>query len=416
VDALIEKTELKVALVHEWFESYAGSERVLEQLLVLFPQADIYSLVDFMPPEQRALLGGRTVHTSFIQNLPFARRRFRNYLGLMPIAIEQFSMEPYDLVISSSHAVAKGVITGPNQVHISYVHSPMRYAWDMQAQYLGQGSTHKGLKGLYARWLLHRLRMWDVRTAPGVDVFVANSNHIAQRIRKVYRRGATVVHPPVDVDRFELADGPRDSYLIASRFVPYKRVDLVVEAFRAMPNCSLTVVGSGTEETKIRRLVHGAPNITLLPPQPQETLIKLIQQARAFVCAAEEDFGIGMVEAQACGTPLIAFGRGGACDILDGAGTESSTGMLFEKQNVESIIQAVRRFETIRERMTPARCRANALRFSRHRFLDRMLSVVEDTMPQMRRGPKDTRLESSLYAAELPAGETRMPVTLGAAE
>ena len=375
---------MRVALVHEWLESYAGSERVLEQLIALFPEADVYALVDFMSADERKMLGGRRVHTSFIQRLPFARRRFRHYLGLMPIAIEQLPMASYDLVISSSHAVAKGVITGPDQVHISYVHSPMRYAWDLQGQYLAQSGLERGLKGIYARWLLHRLRLWDVRTAHGVNVFVANSSYIARRIRKVYQRDALVVHPPVDIEKFALSTAPRAGYLVASRFVPYKRVDLVVEAFRAMPEYSLTVVGTGSEQQTIERLAAGAPNITLLPPQPQDKLISLIQGSKAFVFAAEEDFGIGLVEAQACGTPLIAYGRGGAKDITCVAPEEDRTGVLFEKQDAASIIEAVRSFEALPQQIDPARCRLNAVRFSRDVFLSRMRGIVDDAMREVR--------------------------------
>jgi len=373
---------MRVAIIHEWLDTYAGSERVLEQLIALFPQAHLYALVDFVAPEARGFLGGRSVTTSFIQRLPLARRRYRNYLGLMPIAIEQFSMAGYDLVISSSHAVAKGVITGPNQVHISYVHSPMRYAWDLQAQYLEQSRSGRGLAGLYARWLLHRLRMWDLRTANNVDVFVANSRYIALRIRKVYRRDAVVVHPPVDTARFTLGDGPRHSYLAVGRFVPYKRVDLIVEAFRQMPDLRLTVVGDGAERAKILRLAAGASNVTMLPPQPHDQLVSLLQGARAFVFAAEEDFGIGLVEAQACGTPVIAFGRGGVLDIIDSRRGSAPTGLLFKEQTADSIIAAVRQFEVTGAAMTPALCRANALRFSTARFHDGMRAVVDDAMSQ----------------------------------
>ncbi|MBV8526021.1 MAG: glycosyltransferase, partial [Acetobacteraceae bacterium] len=179
---------MKVAIIHEWLDKYAGSERVFEQLVALFPGADIYSLVDFRDPNEMEFLAGKTVRTSFIQKLPLARRHFRKYLALMPMAVEQFSLSNYDLIISSNHAVAKGVITGPDQLHVSYVHSPMRYAWDLQSQYLEEGGMGRGLRGLYARWLLHRLRLWDVRTANSVDVFVANSRYIARRIYKTYRR------------------------------------------------------------------------------------------------------------------------------------------------------------------------------------------------------------------------------------
>ena len=368
---------MKVALVHEWFDRYAGSERVLERLIALYPDADIYALVDFMDSGERAMLGGRTVHTSFIQKLPFARRHFRTYLGLMPVAIEQFSMADYDLVISSSHAVAKGVVTGPNQVHVSYVHSPMRYAWDLQLQYLRQSGLDHGLKGLYARWLLHKLRLWDVRTSNGVDLFVANSCYIAARIRKAYGRAAAVVHPPVDIERFALGTGPRGDYLVASRFVPYKRVDLVVEAFRAMPDRKLTVIGAGAEDDKIRRIAAGASNITLRPPVAQAELVRLLQGCRAFVFAAEEDFGIGLVEAQACGAPLIAFGRGGARDIVVEGPGAAATGVLFAAQSAASIIEAVERFEALPNMITPETCRANALRFSYAAFDRGMRAAVQ---------------------------------------
>ena len=187
---------MRVAIVHEWLEHYAGSERVLEQLLKCYPEADVFAVVDFMPPKERAFLAGRPVTTSFIQKLPFARSRFRNYLQLMPLAVEQFDLASYDLIISSNHAVAKGVLTGPKQVHVSYVHSPMRYAWDLQAQYLRESGVEKGPKSLYVRWLLHKMRVWDASSANGVDVFIANSSYIAKRIQKAYRREAIVVRRP----------------------------------------------------------------------------------------------------------------------------------------------------------------------------------------------------------------------------
>ncbi|NVN11477.1 glycosyltransferase, partial [Nguyenibacter vanlangensis] len=304
----------KVAIVHEWLDTVAGSERVVQQLLLLFPQAELFAVVDFLPPGERGMLQGRKVTTTFIQRLPFARKRFRNYIGLMPLAVEQLDLSGFDLVISSNHAVAKGVITGPDQLHISYVHSPLRYAWDMQAQYLRQTGLDRGPKGLFARWLLHRLRNWDVRSAAGVDVFVANSSYIQRRIRKVYRRDALVIYPPVDVARFQPKDGPRDSFVVVSRLVPYKRVDLVIQAFRLMPQHKLVVVGDGPEWDAVSALAQGAANIVLRGKLPREELLRQMQSARACVFAAEEDFGIATVEAQACGTPVIAFGRGGALD------------------------------------------------------------------------------------------------------
>ncbi|MDB5315489.1 MAG: glycosyltransferase family 4 protein [Rhodospirillales bacterium] len=371
---------MKVAIVHEWLESYAGSERVLEQLIACWPDADIFAVCDFLPESQRHFLGGRPVHTSFIQRLPFARKRFRWYLGLMPIAVEQFDLASYDLVVSSHHAVAKGVITGPNQAHVGYVHSPMRYAWDMQAQYLRQAGMERGLRSIYTRWLLHRLRIWDRSSAAGVDTLVGNSHYIAQRIRKVWRREAEVVHPPVDVAGFPFQAEKGGDFVVVSRFVPYKRVDLVVSAFRGMPQHRLLVVGDGPEATAIRAAAGDAPNISLLGALPQAELVGLMQKARAFVFAAEEDFGIAMVEAQACGTPVIAFGRGGACDIVRTPDMPRPTGLLFPEQSVASIQAAVTAFTALSPGISPEDCRHNAQRFDRRNFRTAMLRVAQEAL------------------------------------
>lgn len=369
---------LKIAIVHEWLEHYGGSERVLGQLLACYPQADVFTVVDFMAEDKRAFLGGRKVTTTFIQHLPFARRCFRQYLQLMPIAIEQLDLSGYDLVISSHHAVAKGVITGPDQLHISYVHSPMRYAWDMQAQYLRQSSLDRGFKSLYAKWILHRLRSWDRTSAAGVDIFLANSCYIARRIRKVYRRNAHVLHPPVAVDRFVPGDGERDGYLVASRFVPYKRIDLIVEAFAQMPNHRLTVVGDGSGYDLVARMAAQCKNIELRKPVSEPALVALMQRARAMVFVAEEDFGITMVEAQACGTPVIAYGAAGACDIISSDASAGSTGVLFHEQSVEAIIDAVRRFESLEPAISTELCRANAMRFSEDSFRSQFRALVAE--------------------------------------
>ncbi|MFT8896093.1 MAG: glycosyltransferase family 4 protein [Acetobacter sp.] len=376
---------LKVAIVHEWLEHYAGSERVVGELLAVFPQAQVFSIVDFLPKKERAFLGGRKVKTTFIQKLPFAKKHFRNYLGLMPLAVEQFDLSGFDLVFSSNHAVAKGIITGPDQYHISYVHSPMRYAWDMQAAYLRQSGLERGLKGLFVRWLLHRIRNWDVRSATGVDVFVANSRYIARRIRKVYRREADVIHPPVDTDAFNLPAAPADrgAYLVAGRQVPYKRVDLVVEAFRRMPQRKLLVVGDGPENEKIRAIAAGAPNVILKGKVPHAELLSMMQNARAFVFAAEEDFGITLVEAQACGTPVISFGRGGALDIVqDDMLSDTPTGLLFDEQTADAIVETVDRFETIRDKISAEGCRKNALRFSKAAFRSHITALTERVLTE----------------------------------
>ena len=299
----------RVAVVHEWLDTYAGSERVVREILTLYPDADLFAVVDFLNPEDRAKLFNKQAKTSFIQRLPFAAKKFRAYLPLMPVAVEQFDMSAYDLVISSSHAVAKGILTGPDQTHICYCHTPIRYAWDLQHQYLREAGISKGLKSLVARVMLHYIRLWDVRTATGVDQFVANSSYIARRIRKIYGRDAAIIHPPVDIEAFTLVTEKEDFYVTASRMVPYKRMDLIVEAFAQMPDKRLVVLGDGPEMPKLKALA--GPNVTLLGYQDDLVLRDHLQRARAFVFAAEEDFGILPVEALACGTPVIAYGRGG---------------------------------------------------------------------------------------------------------
>lgn len=375
-----ELLKMRIAIVHEWLDSYAGSERVVEQLLMCFPQAELFAIVDFMPESERQFLGGRTVRTSFIQRLPFARRAFRNYLGLMPLAVEQFDLTGYDLVLSSSHAVAKGVITGPDQLHISYVHSPIRYGWDLQHQYLRQANLTSGLKGLYARWLLSSLRRWDVRTANGVDIFVANSRYIARRIHKVYRRSAEVIHPPVAVDQFRYESSKGGTYLTVSRQVPYKRIDLIAAAFATMPDRQLVIVGDGPENARVKAAAKGAANISFRPAIPHDELVGLMQGARAFLMAAEEDFGITMVEAQACGTPVISFRRGGAADIVCDVGSAHPTGVLFASQTVESIVDAVNRFESLSPPIAPEDCRANAMRFTAAAFQTRFRDLVANAV------------------------------------
>lgn len=370
----------RVAIVHEWLDTYGGSERVLEQLLFCFPDADLFAVVDFMSDAVRGFLRGRTIRTSFIQRLPFAQRLFRQYLGLMPIAIQQFDLSGYDLVISSNHAVAKGVITGPDQVHVSYMHSPMRYVWDLQHQYLSQAGIERGLRGIYARWLFARLREWDVSTAHHVDHFVANSCYIARRIRKAYRREATIIHPPVDVERFMPRAEKEDFFLLACRFVPYKRAEIVIESFVRQPGRRLVVVGDGPERKRVRAAARGATNIEFVGAVPQHKLIDLMQRARAFVFAAEEDFGITLVEAQACGTPIIAYARGGAAEIVVQGAAEQSTGVLFDRQDPDAITAAVERFEALDLASNSSACRTNALRFSQARFRSQITAFVDSVL------------------------------------
>ena len=364
----------RVAVVHEWLLDYAGSERVLREILDALPQADLYALIDQPDEELRSAIPRRAKATSFLQSLPSPQRWLRYYVPLMPLAIEQFDLSGYDIVVSSSHAVAKGVITGPDQLHLSYVHTPMRYAWDLQHEYLRAAGLERGPGAWVARLVLHRLRQWDVRTANGVDVFLANSRHVARRIRKAYRREAEILYPPVDVSGFALREKKEDFYLTVSRLEAYKRVDLVVDAFGRMPDRRLKVIGDGPE---MRRLRSRTPaNVELLGRLPTAEVRDHMQRARAFVFAGIEDFGIVMAEAQAYGTPVIAFGRGGAAEIVRSGNFPQPTGVLFEEQTCASLIEAVRRFEQDPGGFAAARCRENAMRFERGRFRRRFEELV----------------------------------------
>jgi len=357
--------KVRVAVVHDWLTAYAGSEKVLEQILLLFPHAELFTLVDHLPASQRAFVNGRIIHTSFLQRIPLSAKLFRKLLWLFPLAIESFDLSSFDLILSSSHAVAKGVITGPDQLHICYCHSPIRYAWDCQHEYLRQAGLQSGLMSAYARSALHYLRMWDVRTASGVDHFIANSNFIARRIAKAYSRTSTVIHPPVEVDKFPLVHQKSDYYVTASRLVPYKRVDLIVQAFASLPDRRLLVIGDGPERRACQKLAGS--NVQLLGYQSDEQLRAIVGRARAFVFAAEEDFGISPVEAQACGTPVICYGRGGVLDSV----VDRTTGLYFPHQTSESIVNAIRRFEALKTSLDPFEIRAQAELFSPQEFQSR---------------------------------------------
>lgn len=369
----------KIAIVHDWLEVYAGAEKVLEQLLQLWPSADVFALVDFLPEKHRGFLQGREVQTSFIQRLPFARTKFRNYLPLMPLAIEQLDLARYDVIISSSYAVAKGVITSGNQLHISYVHSPIRYAWDLQHQYLRESGLAKGFKSFMARSILHYIRMWDVRTSASVDVMLANSRYIARRIEKCYGRAAEVVYPPVDTSAFAMQPDKQDYYVTASRMVPYKMIPIIAQAFAQMPDRKLVIVGDGPDMERVK--AAAGPNVQVLGHQPFDVLRQHMQNAKAFIFAAEEDFGITPVEAQACGTPVIAFGRGGSLETVIPVGERAHpTGLFFHEQTPQAIAAAVKRFECMADQISPEDCRDNAARFSVAGFHRAMRQTVEQSV------------------------------------
>lgn len=385
-----------VAVVHDFLYTHAGAERVLEQILHAYPDADVFALFDFLPEGQRRCVHGKPVTTTFLQRMPFARSRHRAYLPLMPLAIEQLDVGRYDLVLSSSYVAAKGVLTRPDQFHACYCHSPARFAWDLQNQYLAQSGLGAA-KSLLSRLLLHYFRMWDVRSSHGVDLFIANSDYVGRRIEKAYRRRSQTVHPPVDLERFVFApDGGGDNYVTTSRLVPYKRVDLLVEAFARMPDRRLTVVGEGP---LLPRLRASAPdNVRFAGAVAHDQLVRYLQGARAFVYAAEEDFGIAMVEAQACGTPVIAFARGGAGEIV----LPGVSGLLFDPQTPEALVHAVRRFERA---PAPDRraCRANAERFSIERFRRQLRETIEEAHAEFRRRLNPPPDPSDLPSVDLVA-------------
>jgi glycosyltransferase involved in cell wall biosynthesis len=371
----------QIAIVHDWLVTYAGAERVLEQMIACYPSADIFSVVDFLPDAQRGFLQGKKPRTTFIQQLPGARTRYRSYLPLMPLAIEQLDLSGYDLILSSSHAVAKGVLTSPDQLHLCMCYTPMRYAWDLQHQYLQASGLVRGPKSWAARWMLHKMRLWDVRTAHGVDQFIAISHYIARRIHKTYRRDSVVIYPPVDTDFFvppPASTAKGQFYLTASRMVPYKKIAAIVEAFRHLPHQQLIVIGDGPDMAQCQ--AAAGPNVQLLGHQSAAVLLDHLQRAKAFIFAAEEDFGIAPIEAQACGTPVIAYGKGAARETI-----RANTGLFFDEQSPQAIAAAVAQFESQATPASVADCRANALRFTTAQFRQNFVSWVQTQYDQFQR-------------------------------
>lgn len=392
--------ERTVAVVHDWCPAFRGGERVLAEVCAMHPGAQVFTLFDFLADEIKDRhFPGVAFHTSVANRLPMVRKYYRALFFACPFLIEQFDVTGYDAVISSSAAFARGVLTRPDQPHLCYVHSPVRYAWDEQFSYLAQGGLGYGPKGLLFRRMLYKLRMWDVRTAHGPDLMAANSNFVRARIRRIYGRDAKVIFPPVAVDDFTLAAEKDDYYVTASFLAPYKRTDLVIQAFNEMPERRLRVVGEGHQSAKLRRLA--GPNVTFTGYLQHAEYVQAVARARALVFAGCEDFGIALAEAQACGTPLIAFGRGGARDIVRPLGEHAApTGLLFERQTVAAIKDAVARFETNRQAISAAACSENAQRFAPARFRREMAEAFEETLAVHRRNPErppqegDARLRS----------------------
>lgn len=368
---------MKTALVHEWLVFYAGGERVFESFTNIWKDADVYALVDFLNDEQRRIiLKGKHARTTFIQKLPFAEKKFRSYLPLFPLAIESLNFSKYDVIISSSHAVTKGVRKKPNQLHISYCHSPMRYIWDEAETYFEAAKLNSGIKKVIATAILNYLRKWDLKTAQRPDFLIANSKYIAEKLKRIYNRESTVIYPPVDVDKFECVENKDDYYFVASRLVPYKRIDLIVEAFAQMPDKRLVIAGTGPELNKLKS--NFLVNVEFIGYQDENSLKELMQKAKAFVFTAEEDFGIVVVEAMACGTPVIALNKGGTAEtVIDG-----KTGILFDNQTVEDIKNAVRKFESIQETFNHKEISEYTKKFSRKIFEEKLKQYVDEKSEQ----------------------------------
>lgn len=361
---------MKVALVHEWLTVIGGSENVFKEIASLYPDADIFTLVAIDETVKKLGLQNHKVYTSFIQNLPFGKTKYRNYLPLFSYAIEQFDLSSYDLVISSSHAVAKGALTNSNQIHVCYCHSPIRYAWDLYHQYIKESGLSTGLKGFFAKYVLHRIRQWDFISANRVDYYISNSNYIGKRIKKIYGRDSVTIYPNVAVNDFELSTARDEYYFTCSRFVPYKKIDLIVKAFATMPDKQLYVIGDGPDFNKVKKIA--SPNVNLLGYQSFEVLKSYMAKAKAFVFAAEEDFGIIPVEAQASGTPVIAYGKGGSLEtVIDG-----KTGVFFYEQSIPAIVTAVKHFENNEDKFDNIEIAKHASSFTTTRFLEQFSSYV----------------------------------------
>ena len=376
--------EPRMAVAYDWLQAWRGGETVLAAILHLYPRADLFAVVDFLPDGLRPRLGGKRARTTFVQNLPGARRHFRWMLPLFPRAIESLDVSRYDIVISISHAVAKGVRTRKDQLHICYCNTPMRYAWDLRDQYLPADGIGAGWRGWLAHRALDRLREWDRRTSDRVTHFIANSAFVRERIARCYDREADVIHPPVDTRFFTpLPTGtPREGYyLAASHWVPYKRLDVIVKAFAALGDRRLVVAGGGPQASVARDA--GLPNVRYEGEVSRERMRDLMRGADGFVFAAEEDFGIVPVEAQACGTPVIAFGRGGARETVRPPEVARPTGVFFDEQTPASLADAVRRFEATR--FDAADCRAQAEHFAAEAFDSAIAAYVAQRWSAFRR-------------------------------
>lgn len=371
---------MKVAIVQEWLVTVGGSDKVVKAILDVFPDADIYTLVAKKEVCDELGIPWEKVHTSFIQKMPLGTKKHRAYLPLFPFAIEQFDLRGYDVVISSSHCVAKGILTKADQLHICYCHSPIRYCWDMYNEYLEESHLDKGFKSWLVRLMLHPIRQFDAIAGSRVDYYISNSDYVGQRIRKTYRRKATTIHPNIDISNFELCNDKKEYYLASSRLVAYKKIDTIIEAFNQMPDKKLVVIGGGPNLEAYRKLANA--NVTVMGYQPFDVLKDKMQHAKAFVFAADEDFGMIPIEAQSCGTPVIAYGHGGSLETVNGG----KTGLFFYEQTPEAIVEAVNKFEAMGSQpFAPADCRQWAEGFSEERFKREIKEFVEEKYEEFKK-------------------------------
>lgn len=371
---------MKVAIVQEWLVTVGGSDKVVKAIQDVFPDADIYTLVAKKEVCDELGIPWEKVHTSFIQKMPLGTKKHRAYLPLFPFAIEQFDLREYDVVISSSHCVAKGVLTKADQLHICYCHSPIRYCWDMYNEYLEESHLDKGFKSWLVRLMLHPIRQFDAIAGSRVDYYISNSDYVGQRIRKTYRRKATTIHPNIDISNFELCNDKQEYYLASSRLVAYKKIDTIIEAFNQMPDKRLVVIGGGPNLEAYRKLAND--NVTVMGYQPFDVLKDKMQHAKAFVFAADEDFGMIPIEAQSCGTPVIAYGHGGSLETVNGG----KTGLFFNEQTPEAIVEAVNKFESMGSQpFAPADCRQWAEGFSEERFKREIKEFVEEKYEEFKK-------------------------------
>lgn len=368
------REKLKIAIVHDWFNQSGGAEKVVKEILHCYPQADVFSLFDFFDKESREYyLSGKRAHTSFIQYIPFAKRHYRNLFPLFPTAIESLDLKDYDVIISSSSCVAKGVKRSPGQLHISYCHSPARYAWDLKDEYLKAVNT--GVAQSILKFFFGRLRDWDLKSSSRVDYFIANSKFVSNRIKTFFNRESIVIYPPVNVEMKEQKGERGDFYISVSRLVTYKNVDLIVEAFRQMPELKLQIAGDGILKKKI--LKNLPPNVTYLGYIDDETKRRKISEAKAFIAAATEDFGISIVEAQSYCTPVIIPCVGGYIETVN-----ENTGVFFHDKTVKEMIATIRAFDAENRVFKREHFEEKIKPFSEMRFRNEFKAFIDDKIDQ----------------------------------